>query len=91
MEDVPARTLDVNPAPGWLTTAGTLMGRVWLAVQAFGSALRKEPFSARTRRRHVRARHTAVPRPSPPKESSELPETNDSVLSFGAFCPSLGE
>ena len=65
----------MNPAVAWLTTAGTLMGRVWLAVQAFGSALRKEPLSARTRRRHVRAGHAAVPRPSPPKESGELPET----------------
>src|SRR5690349_24427708 len=71
MENVPARTLDINPAGHWFAAAGLLMGRVWSAVLAFGDALHKEP----ARPRRALPKPAPVPRPSPGTEPGELPET----------------
>lgn len=77
MENVPTRTLTIHPAADWLASAGAFMGRVRMAVRAFGEALHKEPVRSRPRARGERAAEPAARRPSPWMEPGELPETYD--------------
>jgi len=64
----------MNPAGEWLAAAGAFMGRVRLAIRAFGEALRKEPVRSRTKARRGKPL-PPEPQPSPWKEPGELPET----------------
>ena len=74
MENVPARTLTENDAADWFAATGSLMGRVWLAVRAWGVALHKQPPRRRTRSRKTPAVHAAPSHvPAAPVERGELP------------------
>ena len=75
MENVPTRTLTINPASDWLAAAGAFIGRVRVAARAFGEALHKEPVRSQARARRRSAAGPPTPRPSPWMEPGELPET----------------
>jgi uncharacterized protein DUF4912 len=75
MENVSTRTLTMNPAGEWLAAAGAFMGRVRLAIRAFGEALRKEPVRSRPKARRRSKPLPSEPQPAPWKEPGELPET----------------
>ncbi len=75
MENVPARSLTINPADDWLAAARTFSRRLRSAIRAFGEALHKEPVRSPAMSRRQGGAQQPAPPPSPWMEPGELPET----------------